>query len=156
MARTRAGGCGENYAKGCERRLRLNSAGREACATSSTNREEDGDNSEVGQHRGAAVAQERGHYAGEREHAQRSGGDEENLQGGGGGQAGGEEEFVVRAGAQSDAQSTVNDERIEREYGSDAEKSPLFAESGENEIGMRGGDDLRVAQADSHARRSRQ
>ncbi len=106
---------------------------------------------EVGQHRGAPVAQERCHHAGKRQHAQRAAGDQQNLQRRGRRQAGRQKELVVGACAQGDAERSIDQERVKREDCRDAEEAPLLAERGEDQVGMRGRNELRIALPDARA-----
>ncbi len=82
---------------------------------------------EVGEHRSAAVAEERCHHAGKRQHAQGAAGDQQNLQRRGRGQAGGQKELVIGARAQRDLERSVDQECVKREDGRDAEEAPLLA-----------------------------
>ena len=100
-------------------------------------RQQNAEHREVGQHGGAAVAQERRHHAGERQHAERSAGDQQDLQRRGGAEAGGQEEFVIGARAQGDAEAAIDQECVQREDRRDAEQAPLLAERGEDQVGMR-------------------
>ncbi len=89
---------------------------------------ENADHQEIRQQRGPAVTQEWRHHAGERRHAERAGGDQQKLQRGSHAQPGGQKEFIIRRGAQGDAQRPPYDKCVNAEDRGDSQEAAFLAQ----------------------------
>ena len=102
-------------------------------------RKNNGERREVGDHRRASEAEKRRDDAGERNESQDASGDEDQLQGHDQIEAGDQEERIGVGRVQGRAKAAPDEDPVEREDRGEAEEAELLAGSGENQIGVSGG-----------------
>ena len=103
-------------------------------------------------HQGRAAVGDEGHcQTRERDEARDSPDDDEDLYRDREGQSDGEQLAEAVAQAHRGAQSALDEQQVEHENGEGSRQSQLLADGGDDEVGVREGDEVRVARAPARA-----
>ena len=114
-------------------------------------REQDAEDGEIRDHRRAAVAQEWRDNAGERRQIEHAAGDQQRAEGDEQREPQREEERVIVARAHRDTQTEPDERGVEEIDANKADPAPLFAQHRQDQIRVRGGHDLGIAEPESRA-----